>query len=59
MIYSQDEIILKIAKIYWWIILIGLGLLVLWIISYLITSTIYCSANNNDDKICETINWGE
>lgn len=52
-IYSQDDFLLKMAKIYWWIILSFFCLLVLWCISYGITVGVVCGSTNGDNEICE------
>lgn len=51
-IYSEDNIILRLSKIYWWIILISFLVVLLFGISFLISSGIWCSATNNDDNVC-------
>lgn len=51
-IYSEDNIILRLSKIYWWIILISFLGVILFSISFLISSGIWCSATNNDDNVC-------
>lgn len=51
-IYYEDNIILKLSKIYWRIILISILGAFLFGISFLISSGIWCSAKNNDDNVC-------
>lgn len=51
-IYSEDNIILRLSKIYWWIILISFLGAILFGFSFLISSGIWCSAKNNDDNVC-------
>lgn len=51
-IYCEDDIILRLGKIYWWIILISFFGATLFGISFLISSGIWCSATNNDDNVC-------
>lgn len=51
-IYSEDNIILRLSKIYWWIILISFLVVLLFGISFLISSGIWCSVTNNDDNVC-------
>lgn len=51
-IYCEDNIILRLSKIYWWIILISFLGAILFGISFLISSGIWCSATNNDDNVC-------
>ena len=51
-IYCEDNIILRLSKIYWWIILISFLGAILLGISFLISSGIWCSATNNDDNVC-------
>ncbi|MBQ1495851.1 MAG: hypothetical protein IIZ40_00660 [Bacilli bacterium] len=55
-IYCEDNIILRLSKIYWLIILISILGVFLFGVSFLISSGIWCSATNNDDNVC-TI-WG-
>lgn len=51
-IYCEDNIILRLSKIYWWIILISSFGAILFGISFLVSSGIWCSAKNNDDNVC-------
>ncbi len=51
-IYCEDNIILRLSKIYWWIILISFFGSILFGISFLISSGIWCGATNNDDNVC-------
>ena len=51
-IYCEDNIILRLSKIYWWIILISFVGALLLGISFLISSGIWCSVTNNDDNVC-------
>lgn len=52
-IYSEDDIPMKIAKIYWWIIIGGIILFLLWFVSFEISKGIICLSSNNDNRICE------
>ena len=51
-IYRGDDIVLRLSKIYWWIILISTLGAILFGISFIISSGIWCSAKNNDDNVC-------
>lgn len=55
MFYSGDDILLRLAKLYWWIILVGIVLFILWYVSYMISSFIICNTSNNDNKVCEKV----
>lgn len=52
-IYNEDDIPMKIAKIYWCIIIGGIILFLLWFVSFEISKGIICSSSHNDNKICE------
>lgn len=51
-IYCEDNIILRLSKIYWCIILISFLGAILFGFSFLISSGIWCSVTNNDDNVC-------
>ena len=51
-IYCENDIILRLSKIYWLIILISILGAILFGISFLISSRIWCSAKSNDDNVC-------
>lgn len=48
-----NKVILKIAKIYWKIV-VGLLLLgVLYLVCFILSSAIICGSTGNDDPVCE------
>lgn len=51
-LYTEDDLILKIAKIYWSSVLIIAALFLLWVVSRTISEAIICTASNDDNKIC-------
>ena len=55
MVCSGDELILKIAKIYWGIIFISLALGLLWAFSHAISEDIICGVTNDDYAVCEKV----
>lgn len=55
MFYSGDDILLRLSKIYWWIILVGIVLSALWFVSYMISGEIICHTSNSDHKVCKRI----
>lgn len=55
MVYAGDELILKIAKIYWGIIFISLALGLLWAFSHAISEEIICGVTNDDYAVCEKV----
>lgn len=51
-IYSQDDIILKIAKIYWWFIITLILGIFLYKCCYFFSKQIICKIKNNDYPVC-------
>ena len=54
-IYSDDNLLEKICKIYSWIVVVSIALFILYVISYAIAKPIWCDISNNDNKICEKV----
>ena len=50
--YAYDDLILKIAKIYWSSVLVIAALFLLWVVSRTISEAVVCTASNGDNKVC-------